>query len=78
MSGRCTSVVWLVRATDDRVVTASNPNVAASILGIGLRGLGLGKFVYPTLPVSFGDIISQPIGPFYMVLMTGDVNIVCT
>ena len=70
-----------MRATDDRVVTASNPNVAASILGIGLRGLGLGKFVYPTLPVSFGDIISQLIGPFrelYMVYMTGDVNIVWT
>ncbi len=70
-----------MRATDDRVVTASNPNVAASILDIGLRGLSLDKFVYPTLPVSFGDIISQPIGPFrelYMVSMTGDVNIVCT
>ena len=59
---------WLVRATDDRVVTASNPNVAASILGAMAWAV--------RLPHTFGDIISRLIGPFYMVSMTEDVNIV--
>ena len=51
-------VQWLVRASDDRVLTASNPSIAASKLA-ALPLHGPGKFVYPSLPVSFGlDIIS--------------------
>ena len=63
MSGAVVAVSqWLVRATDDRVVTASNP--------VRLPHIAWGT----ALPVSFGDTI-RPSVPSIMVSMMGDVNI---
>ena len=63
MSGAVVAVTqWLVRATDDRVVTASNP--------VRLPHIAWGT----ALPVSFGDTI-RPSVPSIMVSMMGDVNI---